>query len=85
MPGLAVLEGLCPALVLNAEYDDLRASGEAFTGQLALAGVDVRQVMAPGMLHGFLNTRPDIEPVGRALDLMAEVVQGPAEPAQVPA
>ena len=26
------------------------------------------------MLHGFLNTRPDIEPVDRALDLMAEVV-----------
>jgi acetyl esterase/lipase len=85
MPGLAVLEGLCPTLVLNAEYDDLRASGEAFAGQLALAGVDVRQVMAPGMLHGFLNTRPDIEPVGRALDLMAEVVRGPAVPAPVPA
>jgi hypothetical protein len=26
------------------------------------------------MLHGFLNTRPDLEPVGHALDLMAEVV-----------
>jgi acetyl esterase/lipase len=85
MPGLAVLEGLCPTLVLNAEYDDLRASGEALAAQLALAGVDVRQVMAPGMLHGFLNTRPDIEPVGRALDLMAEVVRGPAVPAPVPA
>lgn len=82
MPALAVLEGLCPTLVLNAEYDDLRASGEAFTAQLALAGVDVRQVTAIGMLHGFLNTRPDIEPVGRALDLMADVVRGPA--VQVP-
>lgn len=76
MPGLAVLEGLCPTVVLNAEYDDLRTSGEAFVGQLALAGVDVRQVMAVGMLHGFLNTRPDLEPVGRALELMAEVVAG---------
>lgn len=76
MPGLAVLEGLCPTVVLNAEFDDLRASGEGFAAQLALAGVDVRQVMAPGMLHGFLNTRPDLEPVGQALDLMADVVAG---------
>ena len=72
----AVLEGLCPTLVINAEYDDLRSSGEDFVARLALAGVDVRQVTAVGMLHGFLNTRPDIEPVGQALDLMAEVVAG---------
>ena len=26
--------GCCPVLLLNAEYDDLRASGEAFAGQL---------------------------------------------------
>jgi acetyl esterase len=70
----AVLEGLCPTLVINAEYDDLRPSGEDFVARCALAGVDVRQVTAVGMLHGFLNTRPDIEPVGQALDLMAELV-----------
>lgn len=73
-PALAVLEGLCPTLVLNAEYDDLRSSGEAFSAALATAGVDVRQVLVPGMLHGFLNTRPDLEPVDAALSLMAEVV-----------
>ena len=71
---LAVLDGLCPTLVINAEYDDLRSSGEAFAAALALAGVDVRQVMVPGMLHGFLNTRSDLEPVDRALTLMADVV-----------
>src|SRR3954453_14150732 len=76
MPANAVLEGLCPVLVLNAQYDDLRVSGEAFAAQLALAGVDVRQVLARGMLHGFLNTRPAVEPVGGALDLMAEPVAG---------
>jgi len=76
MPGNAVLEGLCPVLLLNAEYDDLRASAEVFAGQLAVAGVDVRQVLARGMLHGFLNLHAGIEPVDRALDLMAEVVAG---------
>ena len=81
----AVLEGLCPTLVINAEYDDLRSSGEDFVARLALAGVDVRQVTAAGMLHGFLNTRPDIEPVGRALDLMAEVVRTASVPVAVPA
>ena len=37
-----------PVLLLNSEYDDLRASAEVFAGQLAAAGVDVRQVARPG-------------------------------------
>jgi acetyl esterase/lipase len=76
MPGNAVLEGLCPVLLLNSEYDDLRASAEVFAGQLAVAGVDVRQVLARGMLHGFLNLHAGIEPVDEALRLMATVVGG---------
>jgi acetyl esterase/lipase len=76
MPAHAVLEGLCPVLLLNSEYDDLRASAEVFAGQLAVAGVDVRQVLARGMLHGFLNLHAGIEPVDAALDLMAQVVAG---------
>src|SRR5215218_3666619 len=74
MPGNSVLEGLCPVLLLNSEYDDLRASAEVFAGQLAAAGVDVRQVVAPGMLHGFLNLDAGIEPVDEALRLMAGTV-----------
>src|SRR5215217_361808 len=77
MPGNAVLEGLCPVLLINSEYDDLRASAEVFAGQLAVAGVDVRVVRARGMLHGFLNLHAGIEPVAEALDLMAEAVVGP--------
>jgi len=83
MPAGAVLEGLCPVVLLNSEYDDLRASAEVFAGQLAVAGVDVRQVLVPGMLHGFLNLHAGIAPVDRALDLMAEVVAG--ERVSVPA
>jgi acetyl esterase/lipase len=79
MPANAVLEGLCPVLLVNSEYDDLRASAEVFAGQLAVAGVDVRQVMARGMLHGFLNLHAGIEQVSEALDLMAEVVAGSAK------
>jgi hypothetical protein len=30
----------------------------------------------PGLLHGFLNHSADIEPVGRALDLISTAVAG---------
>jgi acetyl esterase len=70
-PVLADLRGLCPTLVLNAEYDDLRPSGQAFAAALAAAGVDVRQVMVASMLHGFLNLPASIGPVADALDLIA--------------
>lgn len=70
----AVLDGLCPTLVLNAEYDNLRPSGEAFTAALALAGVDVLQVTVRGMLHGFLNLPSEVGPVRRCLDLISETV-----------
>src|SRR3954453_5782116 len=74
MPSNAVLEGLCPVLLLNSEYDDLRASAEVFAGQLTAAGVDVRQVVVPGMLHGFLNLHAGVAPVDEALRLMAGTV-----------
>jgi len=75
-PVLADLRGLCPTLVLNAEYDDLRPSGQAFAAALAAAGVDVRQVMITTMLHGFLNLPASIGPVGAALDLIAATLRG---------
>lgn len=78
MPALADLEGLCPTLMINAEYDDLRPSSQAFAAALAVAGVDVRQMVVRGLLHGFLNHSPDIEPIGRALDLIGDAVTGPA-------
>lgn len=75
MPALADLSGLCPVVVVNAAYDDLRPSGQAFAAALATAGVDVRQVCAEGLLHGFLNLPSEIGPVERVLDVMAEAVR----------
>jgi hypothetical protein len=33
-------------------------------------------VLVPGVLHAFLNQPAELEPVGRCLDLMADVVAG---------
>jgi acetyl esterase len=74
MPGLGILEGLCETVVVNAEYDDLRASGEAFAAAAALAGVDIRQVTVPGMLHAFLHLPDIFEDVSRVHALFAETI-----------
>ncbi|WP_328476207.1 alpha/beta hydrolase [Actinoplanes sp. NBC_00393] len=44
--------GLPPTFVLNCEADTLRASGEAYAGQLRAAGVEVSVHMEPGAAHG---------------------------------
>jgi acetyl esterase len=51
----ADLTGFPRTLIVNDEYDTLRASGEAFAEQLAAADVAVRVVLVPGVLHGHLN------------------------------
>ena len=76
-PTHADLAGLAPTLLVTAEYDDLRSTGEAFVDQLRDAGVDVRLVQADGMLHGFLNLSSALEPVDHVLALMAETITQP--------
>jgi acetyl esterase len=49
------LAGLPEVLVVNAELDSLRPSGEAFAAELAAASVDVRVVRQKGAMHGYLN------------------------------
>ena len=66
--------------MVNAEYDDLRASGEAFAASLALAGVDVRMVTAPGMLHAFLIASDAVEPAARVRELLADTVRTAGSP-----
>jgi len=82
-PADAALPGLGPTLILNAEYDDLRVSGQAFAAALAGAGVDVAQVMARGVPHGFLNEPPATASVDRTLALIAEVVARVNRPSNV--
>lgn len=55
MPAVADLAGLPPTLVVNCEYDGLRASGEAFAASLVAAGVDVDVRLVADVLHGHLN------------------------------
>jgi len=54
-PGDIELHDLPPVRIVNAEADEMRASGELFARQLAAAGVDVECVTQTGAQHGFLD------------------------------
>jgi acetyl esterase/lipase len=54
-PGGHDLRGVAPTVIVNAGRDRLRASGEAFAAELALAGVDVAVSQERGVDHGYLN------------------------------
>lgn len=72
-PGGHDVAGLPPVLIVNAELDSLRPSGEAFAAELARASVDVRVVRQRGAMHGYLNEigHPAAE---RTLALLEQVV-----------
>jgi acetyl esterase len=70
-PSNGELGGQPPVLVMNCEYDSLRASGAAYAGQLAQAGVEVREVTMPLSQHGVLN-RPETVHGRRALHCIAD-------------
>lgn len=48
----ARLAGVAPALILTAEYDPSRDEAVEYAEALRKAGVDVRHVQLPGLIHG---------------------------------
>jgi len=64
--------GLFPrTLVVNAEHDNMRASGDLFASELAASGVDVDHHVLAGTRHAFLN-RPDLVEFTTTTSLIAD-------------
>ena len=59
------LAELPPVVMVNADADELRASGEEFAEQVRAAGVPVVDAIQPGTVHGYLN-RPEESDRARA-------------------
>jgi acetyl esterase len=76
MPAEADLAGLPSTVVVTSEYDDLRASADAFAEQLAAAGVVVTTHEEAGVLHGHLNRDPRTAGTDRSLDVLADALTG---------
>jgi acetyl esterase len=65
--------GLPPVLMINAEGDDLRASGEAYADQLVAAGVPITMSAEAGTAHGYLNVPGDAAAI-RTIERIAQWV-----------
>jgi acetyl esterase len=62
------LRGLPPALLVAAECDPLRDEGRAYAARLDAAGVTVRALEYPGMVHGFMSWSSALPAARRAFD-----------------
>jgi acetyl esterase len=68
------LTGFPPCLVVVSEYDDLRASGEAFAEAARADGVEVDEYFARGVIHGHLSQTPLVPEVDATLQRLADAV-----------
>lgn len=74
-PATAELAGLPPTLIVNAEADDVRPSGETFGVLLDEAGVDAQTLVEPSTPHGYLD-QPGLPAAVATIDRMAAWVIG---------
>ncbi|WP_431230279.1 alpha/beta hydrolase [Paenarthrobacter nicotinovorans] len=70
-PGGHDLAGFQSTLMIDADRDVMRASGERFAEELVTAGVDVERHVLAESRHAFLNL-PQFKEFTAAVDLMAE-------------
>lgn len=69
-PGGHDVSGFPDTLMINADRDSMRASGDLFAAELRGAGADVEHHMRPESRHAFLN-RPGVQDFTTAIELMA--------------
>ena len=72
---VAELGGLPPAIIQTAEHDPVRDQGVVLAQRLRDAGVEVRHTDYPGMIHGWVNFKGQIDDGERALDELASVLR----------
>ncbi|HET8933855.1 MAG TPA: alpha/beta hydrolase [Polyangiales bacterium] len=67
----ADLQGLCPALLVTAEFDPLRDEGEAYARALTAAGNSVDVWREPGLMHGYVHSALVSPAAEQALERLA--------------
>jgi acetyl esterase len=69
------LAGLPRAFVVTAEYDVLRDEGQAYAKRMAEAGVEVTEVFAEGMNHGFAASANEFPFLPQAKGVLRRVAE----------
>jgi len=69
-PGGHELGDFPRTLVVNAEHDNMRASGDLFSAELGAAGSDLEHHVLPGTRHAFLN-RPALDEFATTISLIS--------------
>jgi acetyl esterase len=84
-PGsVADLSGLPPAVLVLAEYDVLRAGGEAYAARLRAAGVPVTSRIFDGQMHGFFEMVGALPASADAIAFVADAVRQLESPSDRP-
>jgi acetyl esterase len=82
-PGGHDLAGFPPTLLVHADRDAMRTSGDRFAAELSAAGADVERHVLPGSAHAFLN-RPGSPAFTSGTALIAEWMQRRPRACSVP-